>query len=246
MKELMVHIEKAVRPLRATQSHRRKVRQELLEHLQGVYEEEIERLGDHDLAVKSAITRFGPADELSHQLRAALPWHNLVLSCIPLFAPVRHWPISVFRVGLSAWTTGILFWLFSGVPWCWSLVSSGRNSVVEALLLWNLFALAGAALLWPTFGIIGAIHGVYRQPKSRRRAILYGGTQYLMLVAIYICVSVVAKGVVPQFSIFGTVAPAIVPVSIALASTSRAFRRAIQLDEERGTRTCEWEKLELS
>ena len=45
MNELMVHVERAVRPVRANPARKFKMRQELLAHLTGIYDEELARSG---------------------------------------------------------------------------------------------------------------------------------------------------------------------------------------------------------
>jgi hypothetical protein len=57
MKELMVHVEKAVRPLRITQGQRGAIREELLSHLQGIFDEEFARCGDRSAAIDASIKR---------------------------------------------------------------------------------------------------------------------------------------------------------------------------------------------
>ena len=46
--QLKVIVERAVRPVRASTSRKRKMREELLAHVGGVFEEECARLGDDE------------------------------------------------------------------------------------------------------------------------------------------------------------------------------------------------------
>jgi hypothetical protein len=73
MKELRVHVERAVRPVRASNRRKDRMREELLAHLAGVFEQERARLGDEDAALREALRRFGPAQELTRELQATVP-----------------------------------------------------------------------------------------------------------------------------------------------------------------------------
>ncbi len=66
-------VERAVRPVRASTTWKRKTREELLAHLTTIYEEEQERLNDSAAAMKESARRFGDPAELSRELDGALP-----------------------------------------------------------------------------------------------------------------------------------------------------------------------------
>ena len=70
--QLKILVERAVRPVRASTSRRRKMREELLAHVVGVFEEEA-RLGDEPAALARTQERFGQATELTGQLQASVP-----------------------------------------------------------------------------------------------------------------------------------------------------------------------------
>jgi hypothetical protein len=72
MKELMVHVERAVRPVQACREHKDRMREELLAHLTELFEEERARLGDPAAALEEAIRRFGAAAELTPQLQGTV------------------------------------------------------------------------------------------------------------------------------------------------------------------------------
>ena len=65
-------VERAVRPVRASTARKRKMREELLAHVVGVFEEEA-RLGDEQAALARTQERFGQAAELTGQLQASVP-----------------------------------------------------------------------------------------------------------------------------------------------------------------------------
>ena len=52
--ELKIIVERAVRPVRASTSRKRKMREELLAHVSGVFEEEEAKLGDGQAAFLEA------------------------------------------------------------------------------------------------------------------------------------------------------------------------------------------------
>ncbi|OWK34528.1 hypothetical protein [Fimbriiglobus ruber] len=73
MTELMVHVERVVRPVRAGPGRKMKMREELLAHLAAIYGEERARFGDDTLALRLAVQRFGDPAELTKELQATVP-----------------------------------------------------------------------------------------------------------------------------------------------------------------------------
>jgi len=73
LRELKTVVERAVRPVRATMTRKRRMREELLAHLTAVFEEEAERLGNEQAALEQAKQRFGDPGELTTQLQQAVP-----------------------------------------------------------------------------------------------------------------------------------------------------------------------------
>jgi hypothetical protein len=69
---LKIIVERAVRPVRSSPARKRKMREELLAHVVGVFEEEA-RLGDEPAALARTLERFGQAAELTGQLQASVP-----------------------------------------------------------------------------------------------------------------------------------------------------------------------------
>jgi hypothetical protein len=68
---LKIIVERAVRPVRASTSRKRKMREELLAHVSAVFEEEANK-GDEVAALERTAQRFGTPAELHHQLQSAL------------------------------------------------------------------------------------------------------------------------------------------------------------------------------
>lgn len=66
--ELMRVVERTVRPLPTTLVKKRRMREELLSHLAGVYDEEAARLGDGRAALERTTERFGDHAEVRADL----------------------------------------------------------------------------------------------------------------------------------------------------------------------------------
>jgi hypothetical protein len=73
LQELKRVVEQAVRPVGATMTRKRQMREELLAHLMAIFDEEAERLGDEQAALEQAKQRFGDPGELTTQLQQAVP-----------------------------------------------------------------------------------------------------------------------------------------------------------------------------
>src|SRR5690606_24324090 len=73
MKELMVPVERAVRPVHAGPARKCRMRQELLAHLTGIFEAERARGGDERQALAEALRRFGDPADLARELQASVP-----------------------------------------------------------------------------------------------------------------------------------------------------------------------------
>ncbi len=70
--EMRVIVERAVRPVRASDARKLRMRQELLDHLRAIYDEELERLGDDAAALARARERFGDPHGLTDELQRSL------------------------------------------------------------------------------------------------------------------------------------------------------------------------------
>ncbi len=76
--ELKVLVERAVRPVRASISRKRSMREELLAHVTAIFEEEILKSGDDKLALERTTQRFGNPREISHELQSSVPRWNCI------------------------------------------------------------------------------------------------------------------------------------------------------------------------
>src|SRR5262245_65861705 len=97
MKELMVHVERAVRPVHATPARKQRMRQELLGHLTAIFDEERARGGDEQQALAQALRRFGNPADLARELQASVPrlerWEGQMIGWIlpgPGESKLRH------------------------------------------------------------------------------------------------------------------------------------------------------------
>ena len=75
--QLKIIVERAVRLVQASAARKRKMREELLAHVVGVFEEE-DKLGDEQAALARTRERFGQAAELTGQLQASVPPNDRV------------------------------------------------------------------------------------------------------------------------------------------------------------------------
>lgn len=84
--ELMLHVERIVRPVRASQRRRLRMRNELLAHLQAALAEELRRLPDDELAaIENAKQRLGEPVELTKRLQQTVSlWERVLLAKAPL------------------------------------------------------------------------------------------------------------------------------------------------------------------
>jgi ATP-dependent Clp protease ATP-binding subunit ClpC len=76
--QLKILVERAVRPVRASIARKRKMREELLAHVVGVFEEESANLGDERAAVERTALRFGDPAEVTSRLQESVPVGDLV------------------------------------------------------------------------------------------------------------------------------------------------------------------------
>ena len=85
MKELMIHVEKIVRPVRATQRRKLQMRRELLAHLQAALEEERAGRADEVAALAAAKARLGEPADLTRSLQRSVPrLERVLLARVPV------------------------------------------------------------------------------------------------------------------------------------------------------------------
>jgi len=74
--ELKIVVERAVRPVRASLARKRGMREELLEHLTMIFEEELSRADSEQATLKQAAKRFGDTGKLSQELQGSVTLLN--------------------------------------------------------------------------------------------------------------------------------------------------------------------------
>ncbi|MCC6698723.1 MAG: hypothetical protein IT365_24070 [Candidatus Hydrogenedentes bacterium] len=85
MKALRIHVERIVRPIRASVLRKNKMREELLAHLETAFEEESAVAISDCEALEQATKRLGDPRALREELQASVPWIERVgFSRIPL------------------------------------------------------------------------------------------------------------------------------------------------------------------
>ncbi len=72
LNELKRRVEQVVRPVRAGDLRKLRMREELLDHLTAIYEEELQRLGEPMAAIAQARERFGDPGLLTDELRGSI------------------------------------------------------------------------------------------------------------------------------------------------------------------------------
>lgn len=102
--QLKILVERAVRPVRASIFRKRKMREELLAHVSGVFEQESARLDNDQAALERTALRFGDLGEVTIELQQSVPASD----GIRRFLEGRP-EESIFQGGSRlAWVTGVL------------------------------------------------------------------------------------------------------------------------------------------
>ena len=111
-KALMVEVERAVRPVQASQARKLRMREELLAHLTTIFEDEAARCGDEQAALDQARKRFGDPRELAKELQQTVPISNRIHYLIHYLLEITGFRISdsplMFVVKGLLWTMSIL------------------------------------------------------------------------------------------------------------------------------------------
>jgi hypothetical protein len=129
--KLMVLVERAVRPVRASASRRQHIREELLAHVTAVFAEEVEKPGDEGSALERTKQRFGDPAELSDELQRMIPFWDRGQGFMQAQLKSGTWSLSwaatsaVLAVMLTFW-----YFLFS----CLIIFTAGEPSDMKAIL----------------------------------------------------------------------------------------------------------------
>jgi hypothetical protein len=86
---LKIIVERAVRPVQATLTRKKKMREELLAHVRDVFDEELTSSHDEAIAVAKTAQRFGDAQEIAQQLQLGVSrWARPILWFDELMKPL--------------------------------------------------------------------------------------------------------------------------------------------------------------
>lgn len=93
MNALRVQVERVVRPIRASNLRKDRMREELLAHLTCLFYEQLARTNDAESAAAEAIRRFGDAPALTRELQTSVPWlERSAIFSFPHNGPIRRRP----------------------------------------------------------------------------------------------------------------------------------------------------------
>jgi hypothetical protein len=228
--QLKIIVERAVRPVHASISQKRKMREELLAHVIGAFEEETPR-SDETTALVRTRERFGAPEELTAQLQGSVPRSDRLLRFIenlldhrPDESPVRR--AMRFGLMLSA-VFGILI-----LP---PFIIQNRFSE------WSVIPAAGVlmfAFTMMTHWMREALHGLEGRSWLRAGLVAIGAGFLIAGVTFGICLIYTGDA----WSSMMTVLP-MLPFGLILAWIPVALVAHLSALERRARR--EWESLEI-
>jgi hypothetical protein len=199
--QLKSFVERAVRPVRASTACKRTIREELLAHVSGVFEEESAELGDDRTALERTALRFGNPAEVTSRLQESVPASDGIW---------RFWEgrpeESTLRGALRlAWVTGALVLVIFGA----ALFATGGVSAwwreeqiagVSGVLFLPLYLFgiafvthwmekllpgpAGPPTGWPRIGLKKSFTSAWAVPPVRV-ALIAGG----LCLFMYLCIA---------------------------------------------------------
>jgi hypothetical protein len=179
--QLKILVERVVRPVRASMARKRKMREELLAHVEGVFEDESANLGDERAAMERTALRFGNPTEVTNQLQETVPARDAVR---------RYWE---GKPGEPVWRTAIrVAWVsgtFALVVAVFVLAPTTVRSVVEwapeTLILCLCAVLAIPAWLSGLVVLTSFMEKALYGPAGRswlKVALLFAGSWLFMLL----------------------------------------------------------------
>lgn len=153
MKELRVHVERIVRPIRASVLRKNRMREELLGHLNTAFEEERLNAKADTEAIQRAVARLGDPATLREELQRSVPWYERLGHVrLPIRLQVDDYslaPVYGWR-GSARFATEIVLMLVVGAPILFGLArlalfSAGLNRPIR--MDWGNGLLTIAAML---------------------------------------------------------------------------------------------------
>jgi hypothetical protein len=189
MKEFMVHVERAVRPVRAESAQKFKMRRELLAHLTCIYEEELARRSDPAAARVEALRRFGDPAALTRELQGSVPVLERILHTpIPALSWMTtiqqlnsrrpgesesHYAVrSAVRQGILLTCAAVPFGIIRMAGSGWALTPSELGVMAGCLAA---LAVLNSAFLYLIAGMARAVRGDLRPAALVRAAGYWAG-----------------------------------------------------------------------
>ena len=196
--QLKILVERAVRPLRACISRKKKMREELLAHVTTVYDEEA-NLGDESTALTRTAQRFGDAAELTRHLQATVPTRDRLAGDVESllgFPPhgstirlaARH-GILVAAMITPMLGLMIVFMSVISVPWTDWLTVYRLPSLLTPIYL-GVLTFCGSVVVQ---GMTEALFS--RQGRSWPRIVGYGVAAWLLVPAVSLAACMAFTGV---------------------------------------------------
>jgi hypothetical protein len=200
MKELMIHVEQIVRPVRAFAPRKLRMRRELLTHVQAALEEERGREGDEAAAVERATARLGEPSEMTRGLQESVPWgERMLMAKLPIPRVLEQmekgggrwwrldWPMTPMQAAIVVVGAGIVpFVALIGLATSLKLDREAAvRNFFERPLIWVLFNLANIALVFATITICSRFMiatASMVKPLRSRAAMGYAGAILLLPV----------------------------------------------------------------
>jgi hypothetical protein len=189
MKEFMVQVERAVRPVVAGPWRKLRMREELLVHLESIHAEELVRLGDETAARAETLRRFGDPAALTADLQGTVNFReridarlNRVYGWRPGESAARYAARQASLVALL-----LAFWLALTL-----VVAETRRphdgSVPTSTLLLQLFGLMMVIAPLAVFLLVllyirirDALLGAFDSPRSWRRVVGFAALSFFVL-----------------------------------------------------------------
>ena len=203
--ELMTYVEKIVRPVRANQLRKLKMRRELLSHLESAFEEERGHIADDVTALDAAQRRLGTPGNLTVEFQKSVPFiERLLHSGTPKIT--NGWEhLAYRRMGIEQLPTTLAQWLIlygaAAIALILAMLCVPRvpgNIVVQKFIehqmkFTDLLFVTGIFLqfVWAVLGMryLGAT--IFPAGKFSIVRLLWRGSAVLVLQAIWISLLVV-------------------------------------------------------
>jgi hypothetical protein len=199
---LKIVVERAVRPVRASVSCKRKMREELLAHVIGVFEEEISRLDDEHTALERTALRFGNPSEVTSQLQESVPAGDGITQFFEgRPGESMNWGALRYVSGLGAVCLIVFGAILFAAGWDrgWSLeelkaVCSNVGVLplvffsIALTMYWMEKPLRGARHLTasPRPGLVKSLTSAWAVPRVRYVMVVAALCQFLLFMSIYI------------------------------------------------------------